>query len=214
MTQKQHLTIAISKGYLLNETFKILTQLGYVFNQEQIKDSRKLFAFDESQRIQLLFIRPWDVPVYVEHGAADLGVVGKDVLLEKDDQVLELLDLKFGGCSLILAGPSQNRSLKLHQHIRVATKYPKCCTNYFQSKGIQAQILKMYGAIELAPLTGLSDIICDLTASGQTLKENHLKIMDTVFTSTARLIANNVSMRFHYTQIAELTAQIAKLTNA
>lgn len=202
------ITIGISKGYLLDETLKILNGIGYQFDAAQIKDSRKLFAYDTEKRLRLLFLRPWDVPVYVENGAADLGVVGKDVLIEKEENVIELLDLKFGKCSLILAGLAEKFPIQLHHHIRVATKYPNSTEQYFKQKGFSAQILKMYGAVELAPLTGLADIICDLTATGQTLRENHLEIMDTLFESTARLVANPVSMRFHYSEIDRIITQI------
>jgi len=205
-----YLTLAVSKGYLLDETLKRLNKMGYEFEESQLKDSRKLFAFDKENRIRLLFIRPWDVSVYVEHGAADLGVVGKDVLLEKEEEVAELVDLKFGHCRLILACPSLQFPYQLFHHIRVATKYPHSCEQFFNKKGIQARILKMYGAIELAPLTGLSDIICDLTASGQTLKENQLEIIDTVFESSARLIANPVSLRLSYKEIQSFSTEIQK----
>ncbi|MFC1616915.1 ATP phosphoribosyltransferase [Candidatus Margulisiibacteriota bacterium] len=202
------LTIAVSKGYLLSETLKILKKSGYEFDEEQIDSSRKLFAYDKSKNIRLLFIRPWDVSLYVEQGAADLGIVGKDVLIEKKDNVLELLDLDFGKCSLVLAGARAKMPLKLTHDIRIATKYPNSAAEYFMKLGIETQIFKMYGAIELAPLTGLSDIICDLTATGATLKENNLEIIETIFTSTARLVANPISMRFRYQPICDLTEKI------
>lgn len=212
---KEYLTIAVAKGYLMEESLHLFNQVGYHFDRDQLNESRKLFAFDKSKHIRLLFIRPWDVSAYVENGAADLGVVGKDVLLEKQEKVTELLDLQFGHCRLVIAGPTQQKKSKspFHNHIRVATKYPVSCETYFKKLGIQAHILKMYGAVELAPLTGLADIICDLTASGQTLVENHLEMIDTVFHSTARLIANPVSLRLYYSQIVSFVESLRNCLN-
>jgi len=201
--KNNYITIAVAKGYLLEESLKLLSKFGYDFDLKAIKNSRKLFYFDNSKSIRLLNVRPWDVPIYVEEGAADFGIVGKDVLLEKDDDVIELLDLKFGSCKLVIAGV-KNKKQEYYQNISIASKYPNSCYKYFQKFGINAHVIKMYGAIELAPLTGISDLICDLAASGKTLEENNLEVIDTVFESSARLVANRISLKFNHTFIKSL----------
>lgn len=201
------LTIAAAKGYLLNETIKLLAKEGFTF-EEDVKTTRKLFIDDTSGEIRLLLIRPWDVPVYVAQGAADLGVVGKDILLEQDPKVATLMDLKFGKCSLVIAGPEPLKPEDLTHNITVASKFTSSATRYFRQKGIKANIVKLYGAIELAPITGLSDVICDLTATGTTLKENNLHIIDTVFSSTAHLIANPVGLKVHTDAIRSLVNRL------
>jgi ATP phosphoribosyltransferase len=200
-------TIAVAKGYLLKKTIERLTQLGYSFSDD-ITTSRKLFIEDTSGKIKLLLIRPWDVPVYVSHGAADLGVVGQDILREQSPTVFTLCDLAFGQCSLVIAGPQPIAPHDLTHHLRVATKFTNSTQSYFQAKGLNVKMIKLYGAIELAPITGLSDIICDLTATGATLKENNLHIIDTVYTSTAHLIANPVGLKVHDLFIRDLVASL------
>ncbi len=195
------LTLAVSKGYLLGEAVTLFERAGIHF-EDDLNTSRKLFTWDTTKRIRLIQVRPWDVDVYVAQGAADLGIVGQDVLIEKKSHNPVLLDLEFGKCSLILAG-LEDHVPELSHHMTVATKYPHATQSYFLSKGLKVTLIKLYGSIELAPITGLSDIICDLTATGKTLKENHLAIIDTVFTSTARLIANSVSLKSKYTSIIE-----------
>ena len=133
------------------------------------------------------------MPVYLEEGAADIGIVGKDVLIEQQADIIELEDFLFGGCRLVIAGPESLKDNFLFHNVRVATKYERSTLQYFLDKSIRCIPIKMYGAMELAPLTGVADIICDLTATGQTLKENGLVEYDEVFQSTARLIANRVS---------------------
>ena len=188
--------IAVAKGYLLKKTIERLAQLGYMFS-EDVTISRKLFIEDNSQTIRLLLIRPWDVPVYVSQGAADLGVVGHDILREQTPNVLTLSDLKFGKCALVIAGPTPLSPQELPHHLRIATKFMQSTQAYFQSKNLNVKLIKLYGAIELAPLAGLADMICDLTATGTTLKENNLHIIDTVYHSTAHLIANPIGLRIN-----------------
>lgn len=206
MTQAP-LTIAVAKGYLLEESLKLLDKAGIRFDDD-ISDSRKLFTLSTDKTVKLLHVRPWDVPEYVEQGAADVGIVGEDVLLEKQNNVYKLLDLKFGVCKLVLAGLHEVAPQELPHNTVIATKYPNSAERYFKKLGTKVKLIKLYGAIELAPITGLSDIICDLTATGKTLQENNLVIIDTIFESTARLIANPVSMTFHYSTICELTMKI------
>ena len=154
-------------------------------------------------------VRPWDVPVYVEEGAADVGVVGKDVLFEQNSDVLELLDLNFGDCRLVVAGPDELKDRYLAHNIRVATKYEFSTLQYFQKRSIRCIPIKLYGAMELAPMTGVADIICDLTATGTTLKENNLHIIDTVYRSTAHLIANPIALRVNDSSIRELSSLLS-----
>lgn len=196
------LTIAVSKGYLLEEAMKLFTQAGLIF-EEDLSQSRKLFTWDTTHQVRLLQVRPWDVDVYVAQGAADLGIVGKDVLVEKNSRSPVLLDLQFGRCSLVLAGLKKLPLSQLTHHMTVATKYPHATQAYFLNKGLKVNLIKLYGSIELAPLTGLADLICDLTATGKTLKENQLEIIDTLFTSSAQFIANPVSLKAHYTAITK-----------
>ncbi|MGA0242176.1 MAG: ATP phosphoribosyltransferase [Candidatus Marinamargulisbacteria bacterium] len=197
------LTIACAKGYLWKKALGFLTDMGIVFDND-LSESRQLSTIDTTGRFQLMKVRPWDVPVYIEEGAADLGVVGKDVLLEQSPDVLDLLDLKFGDCRLVIAGPESYRDQYLTHHVRVATKYEQATMDYFEKKAIRCIPIKLYGAMELAPMTGVADIISDLTATGQTLKENGLVEYDEVFYSTARLVANRASMMTKYAHIQAL----------
>jgi ATP phosphoribosyltransferase len=201
------ITIAVPKGYLLGETVKAFEKIGIHFPPD-FENSRRLFTYDLDNKFKLLIVRPWDVPAYVEQGAADLGVVGKDVLEEQEPDVFDLKDLGFGGCSLVIAGFKDQKISDLNHHCKVSTKYPRCTERYFRAIGKKASIIKLYGAIELSPLTGLSDVICDLTATGKTLKEHDLHILDTVFYSTAHLISNRVSLKVHYDTIKQINDQL------
>ncbi len=203
------LKIAVAKGYLLSETFSLLKKGGFDFDEPNM-DSRKLFSTDKKGEIKLLHVRPWDVPVYVQEGAADLGIVGQDVLQENPSHTILLKDLKFGACRLVLAGPQKNTPPITH-HIRIATKYPNCTQAYFQERGLKVHLIKLYGAIELAPLTGLSDLICDLSATGKTLQEHHLHILDTLIESSARLIANPISFKVDYHHILDWCQRLETL---
>lgn len=204
------LTIAVAKGYLMAEAVARFSEIGIQF-EEDLTVSRKLFTIDTTGHYRILQVRPWDVPVYVARGAADVGISGFDVLEEKNDAVIRLLDLGFGGCRLIMAGEKTRTFTGPFHDIRVATKYPNATSAHFQKIGIKAHIIKLYGAIELAPITGLADVIVDLTATGKTLEENHLTIMDTIFHSTAQLITNASSFCLKDTQIRTLTHQISSL---
>lgn len=197
---KKTITIAVPKGYLFQETLAVLKKAGIHFN-DTLKDSRKLFTYDSTKKYKMILVRPWDVPAYVEQGAADLGVVGRDVLNEHSADVLILNDLGFGGCRLVIAGHQDQDINSLAHNCKVVTKYPNSTVKYFNRLGKKVRIIKLYGAIELGPLTGLSDVICDLTATGSTLAEHDLKILDTVFDSTAHLIANPIGMRAYYEEI-------------
>lgn len=204
------LTIALSKGYLLKEAFKLFAKVGIEVDPAEA-ESRKLEIKDKSGNYSFLLLRPADVPVYVEYGAADLGITGWDVLVEGSFKVTKLLDLKFGRCSLVVAG-LKNKYTKetLRSDLRVATKFVNSAANYFRDKGLDVELIKLYGSVELAPVQGLSDIIVDLTASGTTLKENGLEIIDRVYDATAYLVANSIKVKTKYNDIIKLSSELKK----
>ncbi len=207
MSSSDFLTIAVAKGYLLEESIRLFSAAGVEFD-EDVPSSRKLFTWSRDKKLRFLQVRPWDVPAYVANGAADLGIVGRDVLLEQQPAVLNLLDLKFGVCRLVLAGMAEFVGKPLTHNLRIATKYPQATANYFHSKGLKIAILKLYGAIELAPLTGLSDLICDLVATGKTLQDHDLHVVDTLFTSSAYLVANPVCYKLYHKSVMEWVSRL------
>lgn len=204
------LKLAVPRGALMDEVLGLLDRIG-IETSEVRGDSRSL-VFDGGEVI-LVTMRPYDVPTYVEAGAADLGITGKDVLLEQDDrQVFELLDLGVGLCRMVLAtrrgdtGPSEHqRRLGM---MRIATKYPRVAERYFEGRGRQVEVVEVKGSIELAPLVGLADGIVDLVATGRTLAENELEEREQIVTCTARLVANQVSYRLRSDEIASLTSRL------
>ncbi|MCH7519047.1 MAG: ATP phosphoribosyltransferase [Candidatus Dadabacteria bacterium] len=203
------ITIAIARGRLLDEAGALLIKAGYAVNNI-LKDSRKLIFEYPKLNLKFLIIRPTDIPAYVEYGAADCGIVGKDTLIEEKHDLYEPLDLRIGKCKLVVAAPkgfdfSSNKSL------RVATKYPKTSYEHFTRLGVGAEIIKLYGSVELAPLVGLSDVIVDLTASGETLRKNNLVEFETITDITARLVVNRVSMKVKSKEIKELIERLKKV---
>ena len=200
--------VAVAKGYLLGKTAAVFAQLGVRFS-EPLTETRQLQLMDTSGRYMFILVRPWDVPVFVANGAADIGIVGEDVLAEQKPNVARLLDLNFGACQLVLAGLSPGESVKPYS--RVATKYPRLTESYFQTKHCPVSVLKLYGSIESAPVTGLADYIVDLTATGATLKANGLHCLDTLVDATAILIANPVRLRFLHADIHALVAAVFPL---
>src|SRR5579885_618447 len=189
------ITIALSKGKLLEPAIELFRRAGFS-NGDLSPDSRRLVFPSEKHDLTLMIVRPSDVPTYVEYGAADVGVVGKDMLLEQDRDVYEPLDLQFGGCRIAVAAlRGQELRDRLSSKIRVATKYPNITERYFNQKGIPVEIIKLYGSIELAPLVGLADRIVDLVSSGQTLKAHDLVEVEVIAHSTARLIVNRASLK-------------------
>jgi ATP phosphoribosyltransferase len=201
MNQPLGLTIAVPRGALMGGTLDLLDGLGVDTSEVRANDRKLLF-----ENVGIVTMRPSDVPTYVEAGAADIGIVGKDVLMEQAGRdVYELVDLGFGRCEMVLASQAGEdpaaEALRRLGIMRVATKYSRIATRYFEDTGRQAEIVEVKGSVELAPLTGLVDAIVDLTATGTTLRENGLVIRETIAESTARLIANPVSHKLRAREI-------------
>ena len=189
------LTIALAKGRLAEQAVELLGRCG-VDCRAYYDSGRKLVMEDEAGTTRFLLVKPSDVPVYVERGAADIGVVGKDTLLESGCAVYEMLDLGFGRCRLCVAGFPSERELPVTAvNLRVATKYPAIAASFFGAKGIPIDIIKLNGSVELGPLVGLSDVILDIVESGRTLRENGLEVLEEICQSSARLIVNRVSLK-------------------
>lgn len=200
------IAIALPKGRLLSDTLKLFEATG-IHGLEELTESRRLLCEDVTGAYRFLVLRPVDIPTYVEYGATDVGVVGKDILLEQDRDVYEPLDLKFGTCRLVVAQPKkpQNRGRPMgFSSLRVATKYPKLTERYFTDQGMQVEIIHLSGSIELAPLGGLCERIVDLVTTGRTLQENGLEETEQIVTSTARLIVNRAALKTKYRQVREL----------
>jgi len=195
--------IALSKGYLLQPAVDLFRSVGIEINDADVS-SRKLTFTDQSGKVEFVIIRPSDVPVYVEHGAVDIGIAGKDTLVESQSSVAELVDLKFGYCKLIIAALKEDQITQCEPNMRVATKFVNATTAHFQKLDLNVEIIKLYGSVELAPVAGLSDVIVDLTATGKSLAENNLGIVDTIMESTARLVANKVKLKTDFEDIISL----------
>lgn len=205
------ITVALSKGKLLGPTLELLQKAGYEADGLSAESRRLVFPCPETG-LTLLVVRPSDVPTYVEYGAADAGVVGKDVLLEQDRDVYEPLDLKIGTCKLsVAARQGQELRDRLSAKIRVATKYPNITERYFNRKGVPVEIIKLYGSIELAPVVGLAERIVDLVSTGRTLKLHHLVEVDVIAESTARLIVNRASLKMKHGELTDLIARLKKV---
>jgi ATP phosphoribosyltransferase len=202
------LTIAVPRGALFEGTLDLLDGLGV--DTAEVRSNERRLLFEEAG---LVTMRPSDVPTYVEHGAADIGITGKDVLMEQDQrEVYELLDLGFGRCRMVVAARAGEdalaRSLRRLGRVRVATKYPRVAARWFAETGRQAEVVEVKGSVELAPLTGLVDAIVDLTATGRTLSENGLEVVEEIGACTARLIANPVAHKLKAGEIDALVERI------
>jgi len=211
---KSMLTLALPKGRLLDPALDLLRELGV---QGVDGESRKLIFEHEAQGLKLLLLKPADIPAYVTYGAADLGIVGKDILAEQSPDVYEPLDLGFGFCRLVVAEPRElfeRDDPSKWSWVRVATKYPRVTEAYFSEKGIQVEIVHLDGSIELAPLVGLAERIVDLVQSGKTLEANRLVEVEEIMRSTARLIVNRASMKTEYGAVTTLIHELRALTGA
>lgn len=219
---KDFLTIALPKGKLLTDSLEVLTQAG-IECSEVSEESRKLLFSLEGAEAQIIICRPTDIPTYVEHGAADIGFVGKDTLLEENKDVAELLDLKFGYCRFVVAMPEENVPARLPDgtfdlsvlnHQRVATKFTRVAEEFFRQKGMQVVPIKLHGNIELAPRVNLAEMIVDIVSTGTTLRQNHLVEVAPILEATTRLIANRVAYRMKYQRIYELTEKLREIVAA
>ena len=206
------LNIALPKGRLGDEVYKLLAGIGYdcaLF----LEENRKLVFESEEKGVRYFLVKPSDVAIYVERGVADIGVVGKDILLETEPDVYELLDLKRGKCRMAVAAPnsySEDRAALL----RVATKYVNVARKYYASKYRDIEIIKLGGSIELAPILDLSDVIVDIVQTGSTLRENDLRVTEEIMDISARLIANKASYKFKAQQIDHITLQLKEVVGA
>lgn len=212
------LRVALPKGALAAETLELLAAAG--FDTRMMGDnSRRLTFMDEAAGIEYIVARPTDIPTYVEYGGVDLGIVGKDVLMESGATLFELLDLGYGACRFVVAARAERqaelRDSYLHLgQVRVATKYPRVTEDFFARKGIQVEVIKLHGSIELAPLVGLADEIVDIASTGATLRENNLVILEEIAACTARLVANQVSARLKHDRIGQFTARVQSALQA
>ena len=203
------ITIATPRGRLLEETVELFKRASIDIT-EIIGESRKLIFEFEEAGIRLLIVRPSDVASYVEYGAADCGVVGKDTLMEQDCNLYEPLDLRIGKCKMVVAAPKDfEKSGKAS--LRIASKYPKITSDFYNKKGISAEVIKLYGSVELAPIIGLCDAIVDLTASGETLRKNDLEIVEVVAEISAKFVVNKVSMKIKSEEIKELLVKLEEV---
>ena len=202
----KYLTFALTKGRLAKKTLELFENLGITCEEMKDKDSRKLIFVNEELKLKFFLAKGPDVPTYVEYGAADIGVVGKDTIVEEGRKVHEVLDLGFGKCRMCICGPESARELLQHnEQIRVATKYPHIAKDYFYNKKHQTvEIIKLNGSIELAPIVGLSEVICDIVETGTTLKENGLAVLEEVRPLSARVVVNQVSMKMENERITKL----------
>ena len=205
------LTVALPKGSLLKDSIRLLQSVGLDFSAFLDSNNRQLQICDPTLSAKALLVRAQDVPVYVEYGQAQLGIVGYDVLQEKQPQVANLIDLQFGLCRLSVAvkqSSSYRSALELPPHGKVASKYIHCAKDYFNSLDLPIEIVMLYGSVELGPITGMSEAIVDLVSTGRTLQENGLIEIETLFTSTARLIAHPLSYRLNIGNLHQLVDQV------
>lgn len=203
--------IALAKGRTADVAIEMMAQAGIVF-KDYSKSSRKLIFKDSTGEVEMILVKSGDVPIYVEKGAADIGVVGKDVLLEEEADIFEVLNLKFGRCRMCVCG-RKDFELSFNRKLIVASKYPKIAKNYFESKGIHCEIIKLNGSVELAPIIGLADVIVDIVESGKTLKENHLEVLKDICDISARLVVNKVSLKTKSEIIKSLINKLEELSS-
>ncbi|MCR4746576.1 MAG: ATP phosphoribosyltransferase [Lachnospiraceae bacterium] len=202
----RYLTFALTKGRLAEKTLELLEKKGLGCKEMEDKKSRKLIFVNEEKKLKFFLAKGPDVPTYVEHGAADIGVTGKDIIMEENRNIFEVLDLGFGKCRMCVCGPEEAREkLNHHEMIRVASKYPLIAKDYFHNKKHQTvDIIKLNGSIELAPIVGLSDVIVDIVETGATLRENGLSVLEEVCPLSARMVVNQVSMRLEAERIRKI----------
>jgi ATP phosphoribosyltransferase len=205
------LVIALCKGRFLTPSLELLSRVGIRF-KDDVASSRKLIFDSEDARHRAVLVKPADVPTYVEYGAADIGIAGRDVLLETRADVLQPLDLNFGHCKIAVAGPKGMHSINGSPTVRIATKYPHITMDYYTARGIPVEIIPLSGSIELAPLIGLADRIVDVVETGRTLKENGLEILEVIAESSARLLINRAGYQTKREDVRALIQALEKET--
>ena len=206
----EYITFALAKGRLAKHTLSLLEKIGITCEEMKDEKTRKLIFVNEELKLRFFLSKGPDVPTYVEYGAADIGIVGRDTILEEGRKVHEVLDLGYGKCRMCICGPKEAEDLlKHHELIRVATKYPNIAKDYFYNvKHQTVEIIKLNGSIELAPIVGLSEVICDIVETGSTLRENGLEVLEEVCPLSARMIVNPVSMRMESERIKDLIQRL------
>ena len=206
----KYITIALAKGRLAIQTLQLLEQTGITCEEMKDKDTRKLIFVNEELKLKFFLSKTSDVPTYVEYGAADIGVVGSDTILEEGRKILEVLDLGLGKCRMCVAGPASAKELlKTNQIIRVASKYPKIAKDYFYNKKHQnVEIVKLNGSVELAPIVGLSEVIVDIVETGSTLRGNGLEVLEEICPLSARVIVNEASMKMQRERITKIVKDL------
>lgn len=204
--ENRYLTFALGKGRLARQALELFEGIGITCEEIQDQATRKLIFVNEELKLRFFLAKGPDVPTYVEYGAADIGIVGRDTILEEGRKIYEVLDLNFGKCRMCVCGPESARDLlQHHELIRVATKYPKIAKDYFYNKKHQTvEIIKLNGSIELAPIVGLSEVIVDIVETGSTLRENGLCVLEEVCPLSARMVVNQVSMKMENERITKL----------
>ena len=209
----RYLTFALAKGRLAKTTLSYLEQIGIEMEEMKDPDARKLIFVNEDLKIKMFLSKASDVPTYVEYGAADIGVVGKDTILEEGRKLYEVMDLGFGKCRMCVCGPENARELLKHQQlIRVASKYPNIAKDYFNNMKHQTvEIIKLHGSVELAPIVGLSEVIVDIVETGTTLKENGLMVLEEICPLSARVVVNQVSMKMENERITQILNDLKKV---
>lgn len=202
----KYITVALAKGRLAKITLQYLEQIGITCEEMKDKDTRKLIFVNEEMGFKFFLAKAGDVPTYVEYGAADIGVVGRDTILEEGRNIYEVLDLQFGKCKMCVCGPaSAKKYLQNGELIRVASKYPNIAVDYFHNKKHQTvEIIKLNGSVELAPIVGLSEVIVDIVETGSTLRANGLEVLEEVCPLSARVVVNEVSMKMEHERINRL----------
>ena len=209
----RYLTFALAKGRLAKKTLTYLEKIGIEMEEMKDPDTRKLIFANEDLKIKMFLSKASDVPTYVEYGAADIGVVGKDTILEEGRKLYEVMDLGFGKCTMCVCGPESARELLRHQQlIRVASKYPNIAKDYFNNMKHQTvEVIKLHGSVELAPIVGLAEVIVDIVETGTTLKENGLMVLEEICPLSARVVVNQVSMKMENERITEILNALKKV---
>lgn len=209
----RYLTFALAKGRMAKKTMELFEKIGLPCEEMKDEKTRKLIFVNEELKLKFFLAKANDVPTYVEYGAADIGIVGKDTILEEGRKMYEVLDLGIGKCRMCVCGPKEaGEKLKHHELIRVATKYPNIAKDYFYNKKHQTvEIIKLNGSIELAPIVGLSEVIVDIVETGSTLRENGLTVLEEIVGLSARMVVNQVSMKIEHERISKIITDMKAL---